>query len=76
MSRFSKKTLRKLNKDELVGIIQEQDVKHERHEEHMEDLVTEVKNLTASFTKLKFYGCLHHFIKNRWRIQFVKYLAN
>ena len=73
MSRFSKKTLRKLNKDELVAIIQEQDVKHERHEEHMEDLVAEVKNLTASFTKLKL---LHHFIKNRWRIQFVKYLAN
>ena len=45
MSRFSEEALRKLNKDELIVIIQEQDVKHERHEEHIENLVAEVREL-------------------------------
>ena len=39
MSKFSEEALRKLKKGELITIIQEQDVKHERHEEHIENLV-------------------------------------
>ena len=53
MSRFSEETLRKLNKVELIVIIQEQDVMHEKHKEHMENLVAEVRKLTSSFAKLK-----------------------
>ena len=53
MSVVSEEALKKLNKDELIAIIQEQDVKHERHEEHMENLVAEVRKLTSSFAKLE-----------------------
>ena len=52
MSKFSEEALRKLKKGELITIIQEQDVKHERHEEHIEDLVAEVRKLTSIFAKL------------------------
>ena len=44
MSGFSEEVMRKLNKDELTAIVQEQDVKHEKHEEHMENLVAEEDN--------------------------------
>ena len=37
----------------MIAIIQEQDVKHERHEEHMENLVAEIRKLTFSFAKLE-----------------------
>ena len=53
MSVVSEEALKKLNKDELIAIIQEQDVKHERQEEHMENLVAEVRKLTSSFAKLE-----------------------
>ena len=53
MPGFSEEALKKLNKDELIAIIQEQDVKHERHEEHMENLVAEVRKLISSFAKLE-----------------------
>ena len=53
MPGFSEEALRKLNKDELVAIIKEQDVKHERHEEHMENLFGEVRKITSSFVKLE-----------------------
>ena len=53
MSGFSEEALRKLNKDELITFIQEQGVKHERHEEHIENLVVEVRKLTSSFAKLE-----------------------
>ena len=49
---FSAEALRKLNKDELIAIIQEQDVKLEKNGEHMENLVAEVRKLTSSFAKL------------------------
>ena len=52
MSKFSDEALRKLKKGELITIIQEQDVKHERHEEHIENLVAEVRKLTSIFAKL------------------------
>ena len=39
---FSEEALKKLNKDELISIIQEQYAKHERHGEHMKNLVAEV----------------------------------
>ena len=50
---FSEEALKKLNKDELISIIQEQYAKHERHEEHMKNLVAEVRKLTSNFVKLK-----------------------
>ena len=53
MSEFSEEALRKLNKNELIAIIQEQGVKHEKHEEHTENLVAEVRKLTFSFAKLE-----------------------
>ena len=53
MSGFSEEALRTLNKDELIAIIQEQAVMHERHEEHMENLFAEVRKITSSFGKLK-----------------------
>ena len=53
MPGFSEEALRKLNKDRFIAIIQEQDVKHERHEEHMENLVAEIRKLTSSFAKLE-----------------------
>ena len=53
MSGFFKEALKKLNKDELIAIIQGQDVQHERHEEHMENLVVEVRKLSSSLAKLK-----------------------
>ena len=53
MSGFSEEALRKLNKDELITFIQEQGVKHEIHEEHIENLVVEVRKLTSSFAKLE-----------------------
>ena len=49
---FSEEALRKLNKDGSIAIIQEQDVKHERHVGHTENLVAEVRELTFSFSKL------------------------
>ena len=52
MPGFSAEALRKLNKDELIAIIQEQDVKLEKNGEHMENLVAEVRKLTSSFAKL------------------------
>lgn len=51
MSVFSQEALRKLNKDELIAIIQGQDVKHERHEQHMENLVVEVRKRSSSLAK-------------------------
>ena len=39
MSGFSEDALRKLNKEELIAIIQEQDVKHESRKEHMKILL-------------------------------------
>ena len=54
MSGFSEEALRKLNKDELMAIIQEQDIKHERHDKHMKNLVAEVRKITSSFAKLKY----------------------
>ena len=50
---FSEEALKKLNKDELISIIQEQYAKHERYEEHMKNLVAEVRKLTSNFVKLK-----------------------
>ena len=43
MSEFSEEALRKSNKHETIANIQEQDVKHERDEKYMENLVAEVK---------------------------------
>ena len=54
MSGFSEEALRKLNKDELIAIIQEQDGKHERHEEHMDNLVAKVRKLASSFAKVEY----------------------
>ena len=51
MSGLSEEALRKLNKDELIIIIQEQYVQHERHEERMKNLFAEVRKLTSSFAK-------------------------
>ena len=53
MSGFSEEALKKLYKDELITIVPEQDVKHGKHEEHMENLVAEVRKLTYSFSKLE-----------------------
>ena len=53
MSGFSEEALRKLNKDELITIIQEQDVTHERHEKHMENLVAEIRKLISKLGKTR-----------------------
>ena len=53
MSGFSEEALKKLNKDEMIAIIQEQGVKHGKHEEHMGTLVAEVKKITSSFATLE-----------------------
>ena len=50
---FSKKDLKKLKKDDLIVIIQEQDVKRERHEEHMGNFDEGIRKLTSSFANLK-----------------------
>ena len=50
---FSKKDLKKLKKDDLIVIIQEQDVKRERHEEHMENFDEGIRKLTSNFANLK-----------------------
>ena len=51
-----------LFKDELIAIIQEQDVKHERHEEHMENLLADVikNNNEHDWTPVKYLNVLHH----------------
>ena len=43
MSGFSEEALRKSNKPETIANIQKQDVKHERDEKYMKNLVAEVK---------------------------------
>ena len=53
MSGYSEKALMKLNRDELIAIIQKQVVKHGKHEEQLENLVVEVGKLTSSFAKLE-----------------------
>ena len=53
MSEFSEEAVRRLNKDGLIAIIQEQDVKHQRHQNNMENLIAEVRKLTSNFEKLK-----------------------
>lgn len=39
MPGFFEEALKKLNKDELIVIIQEQGVSYQRHDKHMENLV-------------------------------------
>ena len=53
MSGFSEEALGKLNKDRLTVTIQEQEVKHDRHEGHIENLVAEVRKVTSNFAKLE-----------------------
>ena len=53
MPGFAQEALMKFNKNELIVIIQEQGVRHEKHEEHIENLITEVRKLTVSFAKLQ-----------------------
>ena len=53
MPGFAQKALMKFNKNELIVIIQEQGVRHEKHEEHIENLIAEVRKLTVSFAKLQ-----------------------
>ena len=53
MPGFEQKALMKFNKNELIVIIQEQGLRHEKHEEHIENLIAEVRKLTVSFAKLQ-----------------------
>ena len=53
MPGFAQKALMKFNKNELIVIIQEQGVRHEKHEEHIENLIAEVRKLIVSFAKLQ-----------------------
>ena len=53
MSGFLEKALKNLKSNKLVALIQEQNIKHGRHDEYMENLVAEVQKLTSSFGRLK-----------------------
>lgn len=44
MPGFFEEALKKLNKDDLIVIIQMQDVKHKRHEQKMANLFAKVSN--------------------------------
>ena len=52
MSGFSEEAVRRLNKDGLIAIIQEQDVKHQRHQDNMENLIAEVRKLTSNLLQI------------------------